>query len=111
MAKMVIGTDEYDKWLSNYRKTTDIYSGCAYEACREYCRYVGSRERTPEEEEQAYLKYKRQQTREGNENVMKMIVLHKKPFYKKMEINALWKAFDEVTHLNDNMKQEIRKFL
>lgn len=97
-----IGTDAYDKWLAKYR-ATNIYKGYAAEEYKKY-----KRNRTP----QAFVAYIIQQTREGNENVNKMIVLHKAIYYKKMETkNAMWKAFDEGSDLNDDVKQEIRKFL
>ena len=105
-----IGTDAYDKWLAEMRQTTNIYAGQAYDECCEYHMSGG----TPKQQEQAYLKYKRAQTREGNKVLLKMIVQHKKAYYKEMETKQVmkrWKVFDEVSVLNDDMKQEIRKFL
>ena len=107
-----IGTDAYDKWLAEMRQTTNIYAGQAYDECCEY--HIYKHGRTPKQQEQAYLKYKRAQTREGNKVQLKMIVKHKSVYYKEMETKQVmkrWKVFDEVSDLNDEMKQEIRKFL
>lgn len=107
-----IGTDAYDKWLAKYRQTTNVYLGSACEECLEYYMYGGRL--TPKQKEQSFLKYKRAETRNGHEFVKKMIVKHKSAYYKEMEAKQVmkrWKVFDEVSNLNDDMKQEIRKFL
>ena len=110
---MNIGTDEYDKWLSKYRKNTNIYSGKGtYESWRA-C-FMNRETRTIEQQNIVFLKYIREATRAGNEHVLKMILHHKSAYYKEMETKQVmkrWKAFDEVSVLNDDMKQEIRKFL
>ena len=101
-----IGTDAYDKWLTWYRQTTNVYLGSACEECCEY--YMYGVRRTPKQKEEAFLKYKRAETRKGYENVKNMIVRHKKVYYEKM---VMWNAFKEVSGLNEDMKQEIRKFI
>ena len=107
MTRIAIGTDAYDKWLVEFRQTTNIYEGAAtYDECCEY--YIYRRGRTPKQEEQALLKFKRAQTRKGNEDVKNMIVRHKKVYYEKM---VMWTAFKDVSGLNQDVKQEIRKFI
>lgn len=70
--------------------------------------------RTIEQQNIVFLKYIREETHAGNKHVLKMIVQHKTAYYKEMEKKQSmkrWKVFDEVSDLNDDMKQEIRKFL
>lgn len=111
-----VGTDAYDKWLTRYRRIPNIYVGIdgkALDARFEYEIYMRV-QRTPKEQEQALFKYKREQFRKGYEDIKKMIVTHKKVYYKEMETKQLmkrWKTFDEVSDFNDDMKEEIRKFL
>ena len=106
MTRIPIGTDEYDKWLVDLRQNTNIYEGSAFDECCEY--YIYRNRRTPKQQEQAFLKYKRSQTREGNKTILNMIVKHKKVYYEKM---VMWNAFKEVSGLNHDVKQEIRKFI
>ena len=109
--KMIIGTDAYDKWLSKYRKNAIIYSGTWNYETRE-----------PGGE----LDYSEEyyETRVRSEHVLNMIVRHKTAYYKEMvkkqeakkiemrkQAMERWKVFDEVSHINDDMKEEIRKFL
>ena len=110
---MNIGTDEYDKWLSKYRKNTIIYSGTwTYEI------------REPGSEPVNELLYSYYEARERSDHILKKIVKHKTVYYKEMakkqeekkvemrkQVMKRWKAFDEVSDLNDDMKEEIRKFL
>lgn len=110
---MNIGTDEYDKWLARQRTHTNIYSGKgSYESWRA-C-FMNRETRTIEQQNIVFLKYIREETHAGNKHVLKMIVQHKTAYYKEMEKKQSmkrWKVFDEVSDLNDDMKQEIRKFL
>ena len=108
---MNIGTDAYDKWLSKYRKNTIIYSGTwAYET------------REPGSELVNDLLY--YEARERSDHVLKKIVKHKTAYYTEMakkqqakrvemrkQAMERWKVFDEVSDMNDDMKEEIRKFL
>ena len=110
---MNIGTDKYDKWLSKYRKNTIIYSGTwTYET------------REPGSEPVNELLYSYYESRARSDHVLKKIVKHKTAYYKEMakkheakriemrkQAMERWKVFDEVSTMNDDMKEEIRKFL
>lgn len=76
---MNIGTDEYDKWLSKYRKNTIIYSGTwTYET------------REPGSEQVINLLY--YEARERSDHILKKIVKHKTAYYKEMAKNKKQKG-------------------
>ena len=115
MTNPIIGTNAYDKWLKEYRETTNVYAGAGTMESWYECYMV--KNRTPEQQEKAQKKFIREETRAGNDNVTRMIVKHKKLYYEEMKernlLKALkaWKAFDEICDINDDIKQEISKYL
>ena len=107
------GTDAYDKWLSEYRKNKFIYLLSGSPELRIAC-YMNRETRTNEQQKIVELRYIRQETHAGNEQVNKMIIKHKKAYYKEMEKKQAmvrWKAFDEVPNRNADMKRESKNFL
>ena len=110
---MNIGTDEYDKWLAIQRTNKNIYSGKGSYESWSAC-FMNRETRTIEQQNIVFLKYIREETYAGNEHILTMIVHHKSAYYKEMETKQVmkrWKAFDEVSDLNDDLKEEIRKFI
>jgi len=104
---MNIGTDEYDKWLSKYRKNTIIRErGLTKFVNQEASKWVSllrsSWEKRPysqkDSETQAYYKEMAKKQEEKKVEMRKQVMKR-------------WKVFDEVSDLNDDMKEEILKFL
>ena len=100
-----IGTDAYDKWLAEYR--ANVLRQCDNYEIEALELFLGA----------MTMRDRRDYTIEGirmkQNHITSMIVRHKTFYYKKMEKKQSlekWKAFDEVTNLNDDVKQEIHKF-
>ena len=105
MTNAIIGTNAYDKWLAEYRVSLSQGENDDMESLELFIGVLNKRARHD---------YTIECVRIKDIHIKNMIVKHKKLYYKKMaEMNLLkaWKAFDEICDINDDIKQEIHKYL
>ena len=96
---MEIGTEAYDKWLSEYR--ANITRQC------ENTEILGLSKRARHD-------YTLELCRIRQINIESMVVRHKTIYYERLEAKKQlqkWKAFEETSKLNEDIKRLIKSYL
>jgi len=67
--------------------------------------------RTPQEQAKEKIKYIKADARRRYNSQASQLIKHKVAYYKLLDERKRWEAFDELCDLNDDTKEEIRKYL